>query len=70
MRAYFREDLAEGQARGDVRSDKDAGTLADSVLGIYVSVLLFWTTETEYPIAERLAEAARIATEIISPPTG
>lgn len=70
MRAYFREDLAEGQARGDVRSDRDAGTLADSVLGLYVSVLLFWTTETEYPIAERLVAAAGIATEIISPPTG
>lgn len=65
MRSFFRDDLAEGQARGEVRTDQDPATLADCVLGLYVSVLLFWTTDTEYPIADRLHEAAQMATEMI-----
>lgn len=68
MRAYFRDDLAQGQAQGHIRTDHDPATLADCVLGLYVSALLFWTTEADYPIAERLDEAARMATEMISGP--
>jgi AcrR family transcriptional regulator len=67
VRAFFRDDLAEGQARGEVRVDRDATTLADCVLGLYVSVLIFWTTEAEYPVVARLHDAAQMALELISP---
>ena len=68
MRAYFRDDLADGQAQGEVRDDRDAETLADCVLGLYVSVLIFWTTaEPDYPVADRLHEAAQMALEMIAP---
>jgi AcrR family transcriptional regulator len=68
MRAFFRDDLADGQLQGEVRVDRDAETLADCVLGLYVSVLIFWTTaESDYPVADRLHEAAQMALEMIRP---
>lgn len=67
MRAFFRDDLAEAQTRGEIRGDHDAETLADCVLGLYVSVLLFWTTEADYPIAERLRRASEMAVELVTP---
>jgi AcrR family transcriptional regulator len=67
MRAYVRDDLAVGQERGEVRTDRAPAVLADCVLGLYVSVFVFWSTETEYPVADRLHEAAHMALEMISP---
>lgn len=67
MRHVFRDDLAADQRRGLVRDDLAAATLADCVLGLYVSVLLFWTTEAEYPVTARLAEAECMALEMVSP---
>jgi AcrR family transcriptional regulator len=67
MRAFFRDDVAEAQARGEIRDDQDPAALADCVLGLYISALLFWTTETEYPIADRLHGAAEMAVEMIGP---
>jgi AcrR family transcriptional regulator len=65
MRAFFRDDIAEGQERGEVRTDYDPEALADSVLALYTSVLLFWTTEAEYPVAERLRHAGDLAVELL-----
>jgi AcrR family transcriptional regulator len=68
MRALFSGDIAVGQARGEVRTDYDAATLADAVLGLYSSVLLFWTTEADFPVAQRLRDAASLAVELLDPP--
>jgi AcrR family transcriptional regulator len=70
IRGYFREQLAAGQARGEVRTDQDAAVLADSVVGLFVAVVLFWTTEADYPIAERLQATAPLAIALISPRAG
>jgi AcrR family transcriptional regulator len=67
MRAFFRDDLADAQARGEIRGDRDPATLADCVLGLYVSVLLFWTTEADFPIADRLRQASEMAVELVTP---
>lgn len=68
MRALFRADIADGQVRGDVRTDYDAATLADAVLGLYSSVLLFWTTEADYPVAQRLRDAGALAVQLLDRP--
>jgi hypothetical protein len=68
MRALFSADIAEGQARGEVRTDYDAETLADVALGLYSSVLLFWTTEADYPVAQRLRDAGALAVQLLDPP--
>src|SRR5919106_3526287 len=44
-----------------VSLEADAYDSCPHRLGLYVSLLLFWTTEIEYPIAERLQAAARWA---------
>jgi len=67
MRALFRADIADGQERGEVRTDYDPATLADAVLGLYSSVLLFWTTEADYPVAQRLRDAGALAVELLHP---
>jgi AcrR family transcriptional regulator len=68
MVAHFRDELAAGQARGEVRDDQDAATLADCIVGLYVSVRLFWIDDAEYPIAERLESAGELAVEMLRPP--
>jgi hypothetical protein len=32
-----------------------------------VSVLLFWTTEADFPIADRLRQASEMAVELVTP---
>jgi AcrR family transcriptional regulator len=67
LRDVFAADIAAGQARGDVRRDRDPASLADAVLGLYVSVLLFWSTDADYPVADRLATSAELAVDLITP---
>jgi AcrR family transcriptional regulator len=67
MRALFCADIADGQDRGEVRTDYDPATLADAVLGLYSSVLLFWTTEADYPVAQRLRDAGALAVQLLEP---
>jgi AcrR family transcriptional regulator len=69
MRALFADDIAAGQERGEVRSDKSAEALADAVLGIYVSVLLFWSAGAGYPVGDRLRSSARLAVDLVAVPT-
>ena len=68
MRALFADDIAAGQERGEVRDDKSAESLADAVLGIYVSVLLFWSAGAGYPVADRLRASARLAVDLVAVP--
>lgn len=67
MVAYFRDEIAAGQARGEVRDDQDAATLADCILGMYVSVRLFWIDDADYPIAQRLHAAEQMSVEMLRP---
>jgi AcrR family transcriptional regulator len=66
VRAVFAEDLAVGQARGEIRTDCSAESLADAALGLFSSVFIFWTTDTDYPVADRLLHAAELATELVA----
>jgi AcrR family transcriptional regulator len=70
MVAYFRDELAAAQARGELREDQDAATLADCILGLYVSVRLFWIDDVDYPIAQRLRAAEQMAVEMLQAPGG
>jgi AcrR family transcriptional regulator len=67
LRISLVTDLAMGQNRGEVRGDCSPEELADVVLGLYISVFLFWTAtpDTDYPVAARLRTAARLALELI-----
>lgn len=67
MRALFIGDLAASQERGEVRGDRTAQALADAVLGLYMSVFLFWTTDADYPVADRLRASASLASDLIAP---
>jgi AcrR family transcriptional regulator len=67
MRRLFTADVAAGQERGEVRRDETAETLADTVLGVYVSVMLFWSTDADYPVADRLLASAALVTDLLRP---
>jgi AcrR family transcriptional regulator len=67
MRDVFATDLAAAQERGEVRTDRTADSLADAVLGLYMSVMLFWSADAGYPVADRLRSSATLVAELISP---
>jgi AcrR family transcriptional regulator len=51
--------LAQGQERGEVRSDYPAQQLAEILVGIYNNVILSWLhSDTAYSLVQRLKEAA------------
>jgi AcrR family transcriptional regulator len=66
LRDLFAADLAAAQARGEVRDDRSAESLTDAVLGLYVSVMLFWSTDAGYPVADRLRSSARLAADLVA----
>jgi len=65
MRSVFTRCVAEGQERGELRDDRSATRLAEAVLGLYISAFLFWTTDADYPIADRLRESVESAVELV-----
>ena len=69
MRSTFADCLSAGRRSGEVRDDRDAGLLADAVLGLYIAAFLFWTTDEDYPVAQRLRESAGLAMGLIEQPT-
>jgi AcrR family transcriptional regulator len=69
MRDLFTGDIAAAQERGEARDDSSAESLADAVLGLYVSVVLFWSTDAAYPVADRLRSSAQLAIDLIAPRT-
>lgn len=70
LRTSLIADLSGGQSAGDVRADVPADALAETVLGMYVGVFLFWTTlpSPDYPAAERLRTSGRLAVEVVTAP--
>jgi AcrR family transcriptional regulator len=57
--------LREGQERGDVRRDQDAAFLAEMVVGILNAAITNWLANPDYPIEQRLRQAAQFAWESI-----
>jgi AcrR family transcriptional regulator len=57
--------LLEGQERGDVRVDQDADFLAEMVVGILNAAITNWLADPDYPIEQRLRQAAQFAWEAI-----
>ena len=57
--------LREGQERGDVRRDQDAAFLAEMVVGILNAAITNWLADPDYPIEQRLRQAAQFAWEAI-----
>ncbi len=57
--------LREGQDRGEVRRDQNAVFLAEMVVGILNATITNWLADTNYPIEQRLRQAAQFAWEAI-----
>ena len=57
--------LREGQERGEVRRDQDAAFLAEMVVGILNAALTNWLANPDYPIEQRLRQAAQFGWEAI-----
>jgi len=57
--------LRDGQQRGEVRRDEDAAFLAEMVVGILNAAITNWLANPDYPIEQRLRQAARFAWEAI-----
>lgn len=58
--------LREGQERGDVRSDQDPAFLAEMVVGVLNAAITNWLANADYPIEQRLPQAAHFAWEAIA----
>jgi AcrR family transcriptional regulator len=67
MRRVFTTSLRAGQRSGEVRDDRDAPLLADAVLGLYVGVFLFWTSDADYPVADRLRASVPLVMGLVAP---
>ncbi len=57
--------LADGQQQGEVRSDQDSAFLAEMVVGILNAAITNWLADPNYPIEQRLRQAAQFAWEAI-----
>ncbi|MBW2396897.1 MAG: TetR/AcrR family transcriptional regulator [Deltaproteobacteria bacterium] len=57
--------LREGQEQGDVRPDRDAAFLGEMVVGILNAAITNWLADPDYPIEQRLRQAAEFAWESI-----
>ncbi len=67
--APFTKTLREGQRKGEVRSDLDAGFLAEMVLGAFNATVINWMNDPNYPLEQRLRQAAAFIGEAIRPTT-
>jgi AcrR family transcriptional regulator len=59
--------LRDGQAAGDVRTDHSVDFLAEVVLGGFNTVMNNWLNIPDYPLKDRLAQAAAFFAEAVSP---
>jgi len=60
--------LREGQQRAEVRDDADAAFLAEMVVGILNAAITNWLGDPDYPIEQRLRQAADFAWQAIRVP--
>ena len=61
--------LREGQRSGEVRTDLDAAFLAEMVLGALNAPFINWMNDPDYPLEQRLRQAAVFIGEAIRPTT-
>jgi AcrR family transcriptional regulator len=59
--------IREGQERGEVRRDLDAGFLAEMVVGAFNAAITNWMNDAEYPLEARFRQAAAFIGEAILP---
>ena len=57
--------VRSGQSRGEVRSDQDASFLAEMVVGMLNATITNWLSDPDYPIEQRLRQAAEFAWQAI-----
>lgn len=57
--------VAEGQARGEFRTDRSAAFLAQMAVGMLNSVITSWLADRDYPVETGLAEAGEFAIETL-----
>lgn len=61
--------IREGQRKREVREDLDAGFLAEMVLGALNATFINWMGDPNYPLEQRLRQAAAFIGEAIRPTT-
>jgi AcrR family transcriptional regulator len=66
LHASFRDLLEDGAAEGELTAEHDVAFLTEMVVGAFLAVLLNWQSVEEYPLRERLDEAARFLGRAIS----
>ncbi|MBY0401104.1 TetR/AcrR family transcriptional regulator [Myxococcota bacterium] len=57
--------VAEGQARGEFRTDRSAGFLAQMAVGMLNSSITSWLADRDYPVETGLSDAAEFAIETL-----
>ena len=67
-RDLFIVDIAAGQAQGAVRADRGADDLADAALGLFFSVMLFWTAEAGDLLSKRLDSTRGMVVDLLAAP--
>lgn len=68
MHSVLGELLADGVARGEVRTDYTLALIAEIVGGSYASLLHNWRIMADYPLEDRMQESARFLADAIAPP--
>jgi len=59
--------MAEGQERGEVRTDLDPHYLAEMAVGMFNTAITNWISDPDYPIEERLRRTAAFIGEAVEP---
>lgn len=67
MVQVLRELLADGVARGEVRTDYSLDLIAEIVGGTYVALLHNWRISKGYPLEARMKASARFLADAIAP---
>lgn len=68
MYQVLRELLADGVARGEVRTDYPLELIAEIVGGTYVALLHNWRVTKDYPLETRMKATAGFLADSIAPP--
>jgi AcrR family transcriptional regulator len=59
--------IADGQAAGEIRTDREAAFLAQMAVGMINSAVTNWLAHPDYPVEESLVEATEFALETLRP---
>lgn len=62
----FREILENGQERGDTTVEFSPEILSEMIIGTVNSLMVHWAFDTTYPLFDKLEEARRLFTSVIS----